>query len=72
MCKKNKADSIRELHGLVETLAGAYRSYLPCPIQAREETFHSANSKLPPSIRTRLAFIEDCVRKADELTREDA
>ena len=56
-------DAVELLHGLVETLANAYRGYLPHldpPKQPVDEL-------LIADVRTRLAFIQDCVKKADAI-----
>jgi hypothetical protein len=50
-------DAVRRLHGLVETVANAYRGYLPGDDEPDADT------------KTRLAFIEDNIRKADEIVR---
>lgn len=55
------AGAVEILHRLVETLANAYRGYLPHfdpPKQPLDELMIA-------DIRTRMAFINDCLRKAD-------
>lgn len=54
-----------ELHGIVDRLALAYRGHLSH--EGSFKDFNSRNIELSAETRTRLAFIEDCVSKADAI-----
>lgn len=56
-------EAVEILHGLVETLANAYRGYLPHLDPPRQPL----DELLAADVRTRLAFIDDCIRKADAI-----
>lgn len=62
---ERKDEAVRRLHSLVCGLAFAYKGYLPHEGSFGE--FTSANAGLSADTRTRLASIEDAVKKADEI-----
>lgn len=53
------------LHGLIQSLAHEFRGYLPHEGTVGE--FCSRNEALSSDTRTRLAFIEDTMKKADAI-----
>lgn len=57
------ADAVEVLHGLVETLANAYRGYLP----HLDPPAWPIDELMIADTRTRLAFIADCLKKADAI-----
>lgn len=56
---------LERMHGLLERLAREYRGYLPHEGTSGE--FCSANQALSSDTRTRLALIEDTLRKGDQI-----